>query len=95
MRSRIAALFLLLGLALTPAWANDQATLHVSATILPRNTCALSVDASMRCSGTDQKVLYRLSRASASARPVLARATRGTTQALRAGKPGEILTIEF
>ena len=95
MHRLVAAPFLLLSLAAAPAWAGDKLTMQVSATILPRNTCALSADAGMRCSGTDPQVLYRVSHAGAPARPVLGRATRGKPQALKTASRGEVLTIEF
>jgi hypothetical protein len=80
---RIAALFFFLSLAAAPAWAGDKLTVHVSATILARNTC------------TDEKVLYRMSRASAPARAVLASAARGKAHPLRTPAGRDVLTIEF
>jgi hypothetical protein len=92
---RIAALFFFLSLAAAPAWAGDKLTVHVSATILARNTCTLGTGADLRCSGTDEKVLYRMSRASAPARAVLASAARGKAHPLRTPAGRDVLTIEF
>jgi hypothetical protein len=95
MRRRVAAPFLFLLLAAAPAWAGDKLTLHVSATILPRNTCALGPDATIRCSGTDAKVLYRTPGDGASAPPVVASATRHKAHAVRMPAERNVLTIEF
>jgi hypothetical protein len=95
MRRRVAAPFLFLLLACAPAWAGDKLTLHVSATILPRNTCALDTQALMRCSGTDAKVLYRTSSNNASLQPLVASAMRGKAQQVRTPAGRDILTIEF
>lgn len=95
MRRRVAAPFLLLLLACAPAWAGDKLTMHVSATILPRNTCALDADATMRCSGTDANVLYRTSSGNGPARPLVASAARGKAHQVRTPAGREILTIEF
>lgn len=95
MRSRVAAPFLFLVIAAAPAWAGDRLTMQVSATILPRNTCALGADASMRCSGTDAKVLYRTSSSGAPAQPLVASAARGKAQRIRTSTGRDVLTIEF
>jgi hypothetical protein len=95
MRRRVAAPFLFLLLACAPAWAGDELTMHVSATILPRNTCALDAQAVMRCSGTDAKVLYRTSSGGASRQPRVASAARGKAHQVRTPAGRDILTIEF
>jgi hypothetical protein len=95
MRRRIAAPFLFLALAAAPAWAGDKLTMQVTATILPRNTCALGADATMRCSGTDAKVLYRTSNSSAPAQRLVASAARGKAQRIRTSTGRDVLTIEF
>jgi len=94
MYRRVAASFLLL-LAAAPAWAGDKLTMHVSATILPRNTCALDADAAMRCSGTDARVLYRASSASTPGEVVVGNAPRGRVHKVRAAGGSDVLTIEF
>jgi len=94
MYRRVAASFLFL-LAAAPAWAGDKLTVHVSATILPRNTCALDADAGLRCSGTDAKVLYRASQASAPDQAVVATAPRGRLHQVRTARGTDVLTIEF
>jgi hypothetical protein len=95
MRRRVAAPFLFLVIAAAPAWAGDKLTMQVSATILPRNTCALGADATIRCSGTDAKVLYRASSAGAPAQALLASATRGKAHRIRTPAGRNVLTIEF
>lgn len=96
MQRRFAAPFLLLAsLLAAPACAGDKVTMQVSATILPRNTCALGTDATMRCSGTDAKVLYRASNASAPGRVELANAPRGRVHKVRSAAGTDVVTIEF
>ena len=92
MYRRVAASFLFL-LAAAPAWGGDKLTMQVSATILARNTCALDVETGLRCSGTDDKVLYRASGAGTAA-PVLASVARGKVQRLSTPR-GDVLTVEF
>jgi hypothetical protein len=94
MRRRVAALFLLLcSLAAAPASAGEKLTMQVSATILPRNTCALGADAAMRCSGTDARVLYRASSGALPGR--LGKAPRGRSHKVRTAPGADVVTIEF
>ena len=92
MQRRVAAPFLFL-LAAAPAWAGDKLTMQVSATILPRNRCALDAGAAMRCSGTDARVLYRAS--STPGQAVVGAAPRGRTHTVRTPRGNDVLTIEF
>jgi hypothetical protein len=94
MRRPLAAVLLSLSaLSALPAFAGDKLTVQVSATILPRNTCALGADATMRCSGTDPKVLYRAS--SAPGQAVVGAAPRGRVHKVRTARGAELVTIEF
>lgn len=96
MQRRFAAPFLLLvSLFAAPVCAGDKLTVQVSATILPRNTCALGNDATMRCSGTDAKVLYRASGAGAPGRIELDNAPRGRVHKVRTAAGTDVVTIEF
>lgn len=90
-----AALLSLTALTALPAAAGDKLTMHVSATILPRNTCALGADATMQCSGTDAKVLYRASSAGAPGQALVGNAPRGRVHKVRTARGADLVTIEF
>lgn len=95
MYRRFAAPFLLLSaLAAVPAFAGDKVTLQVTATILPRNGCAVTA-AGLRCSGTDANVLYRASNARAPGRAVTRSAPRGRLHKVRTPAGTEVVTIDF
>jgi hypothetical protein len=93
MHGRLAAPFILLALALPPAWADDT-VMQVSATILGR--CGLTPANTVRCANTAEGVTYRVSHESPRMSTTSAPAAlqRGTARIVKAAA-GDVVTIEL